>query len=236
MKPFLKKVFPEKILNNYQEFQRRSKAKEIYLKEKEKEEFGDYYSLNAFDYYKCIFVHIPKAAGVSVNKSLFGNLGGGHRSIREYQDIYPKKTFQRYFKFTFVRNPYERVFSAFSFLKKGGFNERDALWSKDYLSKFNNFEAFVKEWVNPENIYRKNHFTPQFEYLISKDGTIPLDFIGKVENMDQDFSFVCNKMNVPYTLQHLNSSFKKTAEECMDDEMKSIIRKAYSKDFELFSY
>ena len=41
-------------------------------------ETPDGFSFAQFDAFRCIFVHIPKAAGVSVSKSLFGNLGGGH--------------------------------------------------------------------------------------------------------------------------------------------------------------
>jgi len=54
-----------------------------------------------FDRYQCIFVHIPKTAGVSICRSLFENLAGGHTTIAKYQIIFSKKEFDRYFKFTF---------------------------------------------------------------------------------------------------------------------------------------
>ena len=56
-----------------------------------------------------IFVHIPKAAGISINKSLFNNLGGGHIPLINYQLIFPKEEFENYFKFTIVRNPWDRL-------------------------------------------------------------------------------------------------------------------------------
>jgi hypothetical protein len=67
-------------------------------------------------------VHVPKTAGVAISLALFGNLAGEHASIRDYQTIYPKSVFERYVRFTFVRNPWDRLLSAFSFLKSGGMN------------------------------------------------------------------------------------------------------------------
>src|SRR5690606_6994134 len=105
---------------------------------------GDY-SLRGYDNLRCIFIHIPKTGGVSVSKALFGNLGGGHNTVRDYKVIFGPLTFARYFSFTFVRNPFSRLYSAFSFLKKGGFNNRDLEWSQDNIGNVNTFEQFVME-------------------------------------------------------------------------------------------
>jgi len=121
-------------------------------------------SLKPFDRHRCIFVHIPKTGGVSISKSLFGNLAGGHMTIERYKIIFTKDEFDQYFKFTFVRNPWDRLVSAFTFLKGGGMDERDERWAKMHLSEFDDFESFVKGWINERNIYSKNHFIPQFEY------------------------------------------------------------------------
>ena len=63
------------------------------------------YSLQPFDRLRCIFVHIPKAAGVSVCRGLFGGLAGGHAHIGVYQLAFSHLEFSSYFKFAFVRNP-----------------------------------------------------------------------------------------------------------------------------------
>lgn len=81
---------------------------------------NDSYSFKPFDESKSIFVHIPKCAGVSINKSLYGNLAGGHTTFDEYIIIFEPKCIENYFKFTFVRNPWDRVVSAYFFLQKGG--------------------------------------------------------------------------------------------------------------------
>ena len=63
------------------------------------------YSYSGFDRLQCIFVHIPKCAGVSIASSLFGNLGGGHATLSEYRLVFDCREFNRYFKFAVVRNP-----------------------------------------------------------------------------------------------------------------------------------
>ncbi|HTL74630.1 MAG TPA: sulfotransferase family 2 domain-containing protein, partial [bacterium] len=79
----------------------------------------------AFDQHRCIFVHVPKCAGISLVKSLFGDFDCGHTNLRRYQIMFAPAEFNGYFKFTIVRNPFDRVVSAFLFLKKGGVNEKD---------------------------------------------------------------------------------------------------------------
>ncbi|MBA2490567.1 MAG: hypothetical protein H0V34_02305 [Gammaproteobacteria bacterium] len=62
-------------------------------------------TLQPFDRYRCIYVHIPKTGGVSISTSLFGSTTGRHRTVAEYKQIFGERAFKDYFKFTFVRNP-----------------------------------------------------------------------------------------------------------------------------------
>ena len=104
--------------------------------------------------YKCIFIHIPKAAGTAVTQALFGPVSR-HVPYFEYEKANPRK-FKRYFKFAFVRNPWDRLVSTYFFLKRGGLNEMDRQWAEKNLSVFDNFDSFVRGWVNEENIDRKS--------------------------------------------------------------------------------
>ena len=82
------------------------------------------YGLAPFDQHRCIFVHVPKCAGVSISRSLFGSLVGTHIAMKSFQLIYTEEEFARYFKFAFVRNPWDRLVSAYRFLKRGGMTAR----------------------------------------------------------------------------------------------------------------
>lgn len=73
-----------------------------------------------FDDNRFIFIHIPKVAGISLIHALgFEHEHRWHMPLKYYQHISEEK-FEQYFKFAFVRNPWDRVFSAYQFLAQGG--------------------------------------------------------------------------------------------------------------------
>src|SRR3954454_22051651 len=92
--------------SQFLEYKRRSESAQYY-KNVELLNPGNYMSTHCFDYYKCIFIHIPKTAGLSVSKTLFGNYAGTHLGIDHYIATLGRKTVEEYFKFAFVRNPWD---------------------------------------------------------------------------------------------------------------------------------
>lgn len=190
-----------------------------------------------FYYYRCIFVHIPKNAGLSVSYTLFGNTGGSHRKIKHYKAKFAKTTFRKFFKFTFVRNPWDRVVSTYFFLKEGGITEKDAKWSEENLSRFENFEEFVREWLNNENANSSLHFQEQHLFLSDEEGNFPLDFIGRFENLEEDFKKVCSRLGIERDLDNKNSSNRKRDyKSYYSAETRAIVAKVYEKDIQMFNY
>lgn len=194
------------------------------------------YSLMPYDNLRCIFVHIPKTAGISVCQALFGCLGGGHLSARTYQVIFGSDRYDSYFKFAFVRNPWDRLISAYIFLKKGGLNRQDEIWAREYLDKFHDFKDFVKNGLTPISMYKKLHFIPQWEYVIDKNNKIGIDFIGKFETLENDFNLVTEKLGISTNLPRTNTSTKGDYRSYYDDASAEIVAKLYSRDIELFGY
>jgi len=197
---------------------------------------GDY-SFVPYDKYQCIFVHIPKTAGVSVAKALFGNLGGGHIPIRTLQRVFGAETLARYFKFTFVRNPYDRLLSAFTFLKTGGMDLDDRIFAEKEIQHFETFHDFVKTWVTEENVKRNLHFIPQVDWLRLNDTSVAVDFIGRYENLSQDFDRVCRHLKIPSHLSKANASKRaRDYRQYYDEESMRIVRRVYCQDLGLFNY
>ena len=113
------------------------------------------------------------------------------------------------YKFCFVRNPYDRLFSAYTFLKEGGINNQDLEFSNSYLQEFANFDEFVFKGLEKEEIMNWVHFKPQYTFVCDENDNIVMDFVGKMENLNADFNTVCKHLNIESELQKLNMSAAK---------------------------
>ena len=181
---------------------------------------------------KCVFFHIPKTAGISISNALFGDVKWGHRNVNFYKSHYGDKVFNSLYKFCFVRNPYERLFSAYTFLKEGGINNLDLEFSNSYLKEFTSFDEFVLKGLEKKEIMNWVHFKPQYTFVCDEKDNIVMDFVGKIENLNADFNTVCKYLNVETELQKLNINPVKKIK--FSEEIKSIIKLKYQKDFNLF--
>lgn len=197
------------------------------------------YSLKQFDDTKSIFIHIPKSAGISVSKGLYGNLSAGHMPLRKIQLAYNKKEFSDYFKFTFVRNPWSRLYSAYNFISQGGINKRDYDWAKNNLTGINNFEEFVMCWLTEKNIKNSLHFETQTSMLLGiGDKKINIDFIGYFENIEDDYNFIAKKIKSSNKLPLLNQTQGKKSDytSLYTPEMIEKVSTIYQKDIINFNY
>jgi len=192
--------------------------------------------LNAFYSKKIIFVHIPKTAGISVAKAIFGDVSlEGHRSIMFYKNFF-NEDFSEYFTFSVVRNPWDRLYSAFKFLEKGGINIHDRNAYEQYLEEYKDFEDFVTNGLNKKMIYEIMHFIPQSEFICSKDGKIDVNYIARFENLKDDISKLSEKINNPIELDHHNSNKKVSYKEIYTSDMIKKVEEIYKMDIINFNY
>lgn len=218
-------------------------------KVKEYQEYQGYQKLRrqeghvyqCFDATKSVFVHIPKAGGISIIKSLYGDQAGGfgHPSYMRFLKLFGKKRFNTYYKFTFVRNPWDRLHSAYGFLKKGGMNPQDKQFSDEVMSQVDTFEDFVMSWLTPERVSEWVHFIPQYKYITNAKGEIVVDFVGRFENFETDFESISKHIGVNQSLIHLNKTKDKKVFDYREVYTKEMVEKVallYKKDVELFNY
>jgi hypothetical protein len=196
------------------------------------------YSLKPYDTHKCIYVRIPKCASRSVSQSLFGNFGGGHQTILEYQLIFSRKEFSTYFKFTLVRNPWDRLVSAYHFLREGGIAKTDMAWADKHLFAYIDFDVFVKTWVNRDTIHSFQHFRPQYEYICGRQGRLLLDFVGYYENLDGDFAYIQDRLGISGKLLFSNKtrSRRRDYRSYYDDDTAQIVSDVYAEDIRILGY
>jgi hypothetical protein len=195
------------------------------------------YSLISSDRLGCIFIHVPKCAGASVKTSLFGNVGGGHLRAKDYQIIYSPREYARRFKFTFVRNPWDRLASAYSFLKSGGMNARDRAFADCHLSRYDTFEEFVIDWVNPQNVKLYYHFQPQVHFLCVDGWPARLDFVGFFENLTADFAVICERLGGKAELGFMHQAKERVNYQARYTErMIRIVGDVYVQDIAMLGY
>ena len=182
-----------------------------------------------------MFVHIPKCAGTSVRQSLFGR-NGGHRPLEIFRTMVPREMFDQSFKFTFVRNPWDRLVSAFFFLKKSEL-ERNRRFARRNLSAYSDFDTFVRQWLTRKSIWRFTHFLPQYHFICI-DKRLGVDFVGFYENLAEDFAIVAKKINRPTVLREENRLGGRSTDyrQYYNDETRDIVAEVYAEDITLLGY
>ena len=156
-----------------------------------------------------------------------------HGSLKNLKEEFLNNNWiwSKYFKFTFVRNPFDRIVSFYHYYRQDlGYVERPELKPESYLklvkaSQDSSFADFIK--------YNKIYIMPsQFEQI--KGGEV---FIGKSENFQEDFNTVCDKIGIPQQqLPHKNKSKHKHYTEYYDDETKEIVAKQFAEDIGRFRF
>ena len=191
--------------------------------------------------YKIIFIHIPRTGGTSIEKCIAGkNWWNIHPPSKHLTAHLAKKEYTKYwddyFKFAFVRNPWDRMVSL---LKHGSFygvkfNFNDKLLMNEYFDDYDKIE-YDK---------RFSHLN-QFKDFTSKKNSIyqniigdEMNFVGKFENLQEDFNTVCDKIGIPQQrLPHIEKLHKRRHyTEYYDDETREIVAQKYARDIEYFGY
>jgi len=186
------------------------------------------------------FLHIPKCGGVSLKSAISNSLkdddafGFGHRPYNQIQD--PEKKFI----FTFVRNPWDRIVSLYSFWKNQDKTHRHYRFDKEQVdfSQNNNikFKEFVRQIRDKQPIFiKKRHPHPYLGYFFPEPKCI--DFIGKIETYQTDFNSLCNLIGIErQALPILNKSNRTVYTDYYDEKTRNIVANLYSKDIEYFGY
>ncbi|KEP68731.1 hypothetical protein DL1_09095 [Thioclava dalianensis] len=184
-----------------------------------------------------VFIHIPKAAGMSIQQALFGTRAlHGHVPAIAYA-ARDRAKFARSFSFSVMRDPTERFISAFYFLKSGGLTGRDRAWAEAVLRPFESPEALlcamehdamlraqIRSWV---------HFTPQSWYLTDRRGALIVDYIGQMERFDTSLGAIAQRLGLPYTPVHANRS-ERPAQPELSLTARRVLCRLYGEDFALY--
>ena len=91
------------------------------------------------------------------------------------------------------------------------------------------FDKYIEWRVN-------NEVRLQKDFLYSND-TLLVDFVGKIENIEEDFKIICKKLNIDdVKLLHKNKSNHKKYHSHYNDRTRKMIEEAYKEDIKIFNY
>lgn len=137
-------------------------------------------------------------------------------------------TFDSYFKFAIVRNPWDRVISQYAFMSKRkdlcefiGMNPGDSLHR--YL----------------QLIAKKQHvqWEQQVSFLRDVDGQLLVDFVGRFENFELSLREILGRIHIPVTtVPHDNKGKRGRYQEYYDSETREMVSSIYAADIEAFGY
>jgi len=168
--------------------------------------------------HRCIFIHIPKTAGQSI-EHVFVELNGltwetraplllrpnkdpklgpgrlAHLKATEYVSCghVDQATYPSYFKFAFIRNPYDRIVSVYNYLEE---------------ARGVDFRTFLHDVIPAMKTSAiSTHVEPQYHFLHDPSGKLLVDFVGRFEHLQRDFDTVSDRLGLGrMELRRINES------------------------------
>jgi hypothetical protein len=210
--------------------------------------------------HRTIFVHIPKTAGTSV-ESVLGMHGEKtdiglrpyfnqqidrehlyghdlqHMTAADLKHVLQQDgVFDRYFKFSVVRNPWERLVSVFAWT-----NQK---WAKGVELTGDEFEASVRElhalFITARAAGQAPrvgaHLWPQVHFLVDRDRKLLVDFIARHENLAADWQRIREKIGIQADLPLRMRSHHRPYQSYYSAATRAIVAEIYAEDIAALSY
>ena len=177
-----------------------------------------------------VFIHINKTAGMSVVQAL-GFRGKCHQTVAEVQASISPEDWSRAYRFTFVRNPWDKVVSHYEYRVR-----TNQTGLGDGAVPFAEWVSLAYGDQDPRYYDQPKMFAPQVEWLRDEAGGIPLDFVGRFERLSEDFEVVARSLGLSARLPHLNRTQRRHYRDYYSPETRSIVAEWFREDLEQFGY
>ncbi len=190
-----------------------------------------------------LFVHIPKTAGNSIQSVLrdysedqlvalrkeqdgierFGLRNPKykikkHSTLSEYHDALGDEQFRNLYKFTCVRNPWDRMVSYYF-----------TPTQNSETGNLKKFRRIISKAVSVADYLRLDDR--------EEDPFANADYIMRFENLADDFRAVCTTLGIsPLSLPQYNRSNRDHYSKYYDDELREFVRTRFASEIEWFNY
>lgn len=210
--------------------------------------------------HRTIFVHVPKTGGTSVEFVLGMHGEKADIGIRPYfnqqldrehlygQDLQhmtaaalrdalrQEGVFERYFKFSIVRNPWDRLVSVFAWS-----NQK---WAKGQELSDGEFEGsvrqlyglFVASRTQGQPLRIAPHFRPQVHFLVDRERRTLVDFVARYENLRPDWEQIRRKIGIQADLPLRMRSHHRPYRSYYSAATRAMVAELYADDIAAFGY
>lgn len=200
---------------------------------------------------KFIFIHTHKAAGTSIKAAyipmqleediIYGGTKANEKLSSEMRalgnpwkhstalEVKTKlgKLWDKFFTFSFVRNPWDRCVSNYFWWMKTTY--RDTWQTHEKVKALKDFN----EYIDGDFVTKM----PKYSDALCDDDGIILDFVGRYERLEDDFSSVCKTVGIPkINLPHENATSHKHYTEYYSEDSKAKVYEIFADDINRFSY
>ena len=198
--------------------------------------------------HKFIFAAIPKTGTHAVRQALRAHLGPedieqvglfvqrkfpmpelaalqhGHLSLEQVRPFIRPEQFDSFFKFAFVRNPFDRFISYCAFMTRvrGELESRPHQVMQHYIDH--------PQWQHVL-------FQPQYSFVADGGGNLLSDYVGRVEQMQQSYDEITRRIGIESAeLGRVNATKRRDYRDYYTPALVDGVAALYARDLELFGY
>lgn len=146
-----------------------------------------------------------------------------HARPFEMRSLISPSKWARYFKFCFVRNPFDRLVSVY-------FYHRQGIPATHPLASKLTFEEWILEGGSGSALRLMS------EFVCDESGKVILDFVGRYENLESDFQTVRERLEIESQLPHVNPSRHAHYSTYYTDRARREVERRFARDLEMFDY
>jgi len=209
--------------------------------------------------HKAIFVHIPKTAGTSIEAVL--GMHGDKQDIGvvpyfnqelDYEHLYGRQMqhmtaqsirtvlnddalFNSYFKFTVVRNPWDRLVSALAWTDQKWVRGEE-LTLDGFDSQVRQLHAVLSSASSAAPAQLPPYLYPQSLYIFDAERRPLVNFIGRYENLAADWRVIQDKLGLSVELPSRMKSHHRDYRDYYSAATRQLVAEMYALDVSLFEY
>jgi len=154
-----------------------------------------------------------------------------HAKAADAKKELPQDVYDSFFKFAFVRNPWDWQVSMYHFILK----ETQHV-SHERVRAMKDFEQYL-EWVmETPRPFARGATKFQKDMLTDKKGNLLADFTGRFESLEQDFSHICGIIGITASLPKINTTAHRDYRSYYNDKTRKMVADHFQEDIKLFRY